>query len=193
MLGGIGECLLFPMKKERATLKIIIGSHNPAKIAAVKNVFASYNAEYIPLDVSSGVSSMPFSDDETIKGAENRALASLESGKGDMGIGLEGGVQETTQGLFLSNWGALAVKDMPPIIAGGARILLPEEIAVRLRAGEELGPVMDDYARKQNVRKKEGAIGIFTSGYIDRTDMFTHIMKLLAGQYDYKRDRNFSI
>lgn len=167
-------------------MKIIIGSHNPAKIAAVKNVFASYNAEFIQLDVPSGVSSMPFSDEETIKGAENRALASLESGKGDIGIGLEGGVQESKHGLFLSNWGALALQGMPPIIAGGARILLPDEIAERLRGGEELGPVMDEYARKQNVRKKEGAIGIFTNGYIDRTDMFTHIMKLLAGQYDYR-------
>lgn len=172
--------------KERISMRVVIGSKNPAKIEAVKNAFLNLQAEFISLDVSSGVNAMPFSDEETIKGAVNRAMASLENGDSDFGIGLEGGVQETSHGLFLSNWGALAAKGIPPIIAGGARILLPEEIAVRLRDGEELGPVMDDYARKQNVRKKEGAIGIFTNGFIDRAEMFTHIMKLLLGQYQFR-------
>ncbi|MDP4161754.1 MAG: DUF84 family protein [Bacillota bacterium] len=167
-------------------MKIIIGTHNPAKIAAVKNVFSDKGLEFVELSIPSGVSEMPFSDNETITGAVNRALASLEAGDGDIGIGLEGGVEETQHGLFLSNWGALASKNLPPIIAGGARILLPSEIAERLRAGEELGPVMDDYAKKQNVRKNEGAVGIFTNGFVNRAAMFTHIMSLLAGQYNYQ-------
>jgi non-canonical (house-cleaning) NTP pyrophosphatase len=96
-------------------------------------------------------------------------------------------VQETSQGLLLCNWGALASKDLEPIIAGGARLLLPDQIAKRLRAGEELGPVMDDYAKMKNVRKHEGAIGIFTNGMVNRIEMFTHIMNLLVGQYQYKR------
>jgi non-canonical (house-cleaning) NTP pyrophosphatase len=86
----------------------------------------------------------------------------------------------------LCNWGALASKNMEPIIAGGARFLLPYEVADRLRAGEELGPVMDDYAKKENVRKNEGAVGIFTNGLINRSEMFSHIMNLLVGQFYYK-------
>nr|WP_263325391.1 DUF84 family protein [Neobacillus sp. Marseille-Q6967] len=167
-------------------MKIIIGSNNPAKIAAVKSAFQYRQSEFLSLDIPSGVSEQPFSDEETIKGAINRALGALERGKGDIGIGLEGGVQETTYGLVLCNWGALASKELEPIIAGGARFLLPEEIAVRLRAGEELGPVMDDYAAKENVRKNEGAVGIFTNGLINRAGMFSHIMNLLVGQYHYK-------
>ncbi|WML45689.1 DUF84 family protein [Neobacillus sp. PS3-40] len=167
-------------------MKIIIGSKNPAKIMAVKNAFPE-DIEIISLDIPSGVRDQPFSDEETIKGAINRAMNSLHAALGDIGIGLEGGVQETTQGLFICNWGALVSKNMEPIIAGGARILLPEEIANRLRNGEELGPVMDDYVKIQNVRKHEGAVGIFTNGLINRVDMFTHIMNMLIGQYEYKQ------
>jgi len=167
-------------------MKIIIGSKNPAKINAVKNCFTE-NHEFVDLDISSGVNEQPFSDDETIKGAINRAIGALQHGNGDIGIGLEGGVQETSYGLFICNWGALVSNDREPIIAGGARIPLPEEVAVRLRAGEELGPVMEDYAKSKNVRKQEGAVGIFTNGMVNRSEMFTHVMNLLVGQY--KRSR----
>lgn len=168
-------------------MKIIIGSNNPAKIAAVKSAFSYQQVEFLSLDIASGVSEQPFSDEETIKGAMNRAVGALQKGKGDIGIGLEGGVQESDHGLLICNWGALAVNNMKPIIAGGARFLLPIEIADRLRAGEELGPVMEDYAQKENVRKKEGAVGIFTNGLINRTEMFAHIMSLLVGQYHYQK------
>lgn len=164
-------------------MKIIIGSQNPAKITAVKNCFSNEN-EFLALDVPSGVSGQPFSDDETIKGAINRAKAALNRGNGDIGIGLEGGVQETSFGLLICNWGAIISKEGQPIIAGGARLPLPEEIAIRLRAGEELGPVMEDYAKKKNVRKQEGAVGIFTNGMVNRSEMFTHVMHLLVGQYE---------
>ncbi|WP_251549647.1 DUF84 family protein [Neobacillus muris] len=168
-------------------MKIVIGSKNPTKIAAVNRGFASFEAEFVSLDVSSGVSDQPFSDEETIRGAINRAKAALTEGNGDIGVGLEGGVQETSLGLLLCNWGAIVTNDINPIVAGGARFLLPEEIAERLRAGEELGPVMDDYAKKQNVSKQEGAVGIFTNGMVNRADMFTHVMSLLVGQFAYQQ------
>ncbi|MFZ7944933.1 MULTISPECIES: DUF84 family protein [Bacillaceae] len=168
-------------------MKIIIGSKNPAKINAVKNSFADQETEFVSLDIPSDVGEQPFSDEETIRGAINRAVGALKQGNGDIGIGLEGGVQETSHGLLLCNWGALAAHNMEPIIAGGARFLLPEEIAVRLRAGEELGPVMEIFAKMKNVRKHEGAVGIFTNGMINRVDMFTHVANLLVGQYRYQQ------
>lgn len=165
-------------------MKIIIGSKNPAKIQAVQNAFLN-DYLYDMVDVPSGVSAQPFSDDETIRGAINRAENAIHTGNGEIAIGLEGGVHETSFGLMLCNWGALKLKGQPPFIAGGARILLPEEIAFRIRNGEELGPVMDEYANKQNIRKKEGSIGVFTNGKINRIEMFTHVTKLLAGQLEY--------
>ncbi|RTR29559.1 DUF84 family protein [Robertmurraya yapensis] len=165
-------------------MKVVIGTKNPAKIKAVEAAFEGYVAEFVSVNVASGVNEQPFSDEETIKGAVNRALAALEVG--DVGIGLEGGVHEHESGLFLCNWGALAVKGEAPFIAGGARIPLPEEIASKLRSGKELGPVMDEYAQKENIRKQEGAVGVFSNGRVDRAEMFSHVMKLLVGQYEYK-------
>lgn len=165
---------------------IAIGSENPAKVESVYNAVGTDENQIIAVNVPSGVSAQPFSDEETIKGAINRAKRSLMETNGQLGIGLEGGVVETPFGLFLCNWGALVTDNQDPIIAGGARIPLPEEIATRLRQGEELGPVMDEYTMKKNIRKKEGAIGVFTNEEISRIDMFEHIVKMLIGQYEYQ-------
>ena len=164
---------------------IAVGSNNPAKVDAVSNCLTSERYSVVPIDVPSGVSNQPFSDEETIEGAINRAKSSLLAAKADIGIGLEGGVVQTAFGLFLCNWGALVVDGEEPIIAGGARIKLPSSIAERLMNGEELGPVMDDYTKQNNVRHNEGAIGIFTKDAVSRRQMFEHIMLMLVGQYRF--------
>ncbi|SEM39186.1 inosine/xanthosine triphosphatase [Mesobacillus persicus] len=168
---------------------ISVGTKNPAKIAAVEAVFKDYSNDIVSVDTDSGVRAQPLSDDETIKGAVNRAVAAFKEFNADIGIGLEGGVHKSEAGLFLCNWGALKANGLEPIIAGGARIRLPDEIAERLLEGEELGPVMDEYTKRQNIRKKEGAVGVFTNGRVDRSEMFAHIIKLLLGQYEYQRNQ----
>ncbi len=168
-------------------LTVAIGTNNQAKINAVKEAFSHIPSDFSNHDVDSGVSSQPFSDSETIEGAINRAKGALKLGATSIGIGLEGGVVQTEYGLFLCNWGALVDIEGEPIIAGGARIKLPEEIAENLKQGKELGEVMVAFTNLKNIRQKEGAIGIFSNGYVSRTEMFLHVSKLLVGQYTYKR------
>lgn len=166
-------------------MNVAVGSLNQAKISAVEIALKELrfnDVTVLSVDAPSNVSDMPFSDVETMTGAKNRALSSLKHSSADMAIGLEGGVMETELGLFLCNWGALAHANQPIIYAGGARIQLPETVADRLREGEVLGQVMDDYCNKKDVSKQEGAIGIFTNGAIDRSSMFVHIVKMLIGQ-----------
>lgn len=166
-------------------MRVAIGSKNKTKIGAVENVFKSMNPEICAVNVPSGVSAQPFSDEETMVGAKNRAYAALMEAESDIGIGLEGGVMETSEGLLLCNWGALKLKDGSEFIASGARILLPEEISHGLRQGFELAHVIDEYTSKHDVRSNEGAIGIFTKSLVQREEMFIHIVKLLVGQYLY--------
>ncbi|MBM7704878.1 DUF84 family protein [Metabacillus iocasae] len=175
-------------------MRIGIGTTNPTKVNAVEQAIRTEGASFWPVKVDSGVSAQPFSDDETIKGAINRAEAARQAGNAHIGIGLEGGVVETHDGLFLCNWGALVSSSIKkPIIAGGARILLPAEIAEALqKEGVELAQVMDSYTKKMNVRQKEGAIGIFTNGQVNRTKMFTHIVEMLYGQYQFQSKQNES-
>lgn len=166
-------------------MKIIVGSKNPTKIKAVQNIFKTTKVNF--LDVSSNVSSQPFSDEETRRGAINRATQCAKSSSGANGIGLEGGVMYIDQQLYLCNWGALVTPDDKVFTASGARILLPEEIATQLERGNELGQLMDNYALKTEVSKKEGAIGIFTNNVITRKEMFEHVVLLLKGQWEYSK------
>ncbi|MFC7686780.1 DUF84 family protein [Ureibacillus sp. GCM10028918] len=164
---------------------VAIGTKNKAKTAAIQNILNCYFDEikYIQADVSSNVSEQPFSNAETRQGAINRARNTLEAKKADLNFGLEGGVQEIGDEMYCTNWGAVALNDGTVISAAGAQFLLPEEIAKELRAGKELGPVMDVYTKQQDTRSGSGAVGIFTAGLVDRTEMFEHIVKLLIGQY----------
>lgn len=171
-------------------MNIVVGSMNETKIRAAEeacNELGIY-ANICSLDAPSGVGAMPMTDDETMEGALGRASYCLaEKRESQVGIGMEGGVTETPYGLFLCNWGALAERGKAPLFAGGAKIQLPETIALRIRRGEELGPVMDDYCNSHGVRSRQGAIGIFTNERVDRTGMFRHIMLLLMGQYEKRK------
>ncbi|UOQ46113.1 DUF84 family protein [Halobacillus salinarum] len=166
-------------------MNVYIGSQNPTKKAAVKSEFPE--DEIIGVDVESKVSAQPFSDEETLEGAINRARECAAMKKADLGIGLEGGVMEIGEDLYLCNWGALIDHRENLYTASGARIRLPDEIKKELEKGLELGEVMDRYTAKQNVRKNEGAIGIFTNGAIIREEMFQHIVRLLKGQWEFDR------
>ncbi|WP_099158811.1 DUF84 family protein [Virgibacillus ndiopensis] len=168
-------------------MKITIGSKNPTKIAAVQTIFP--NANVTNLDAPSHVSAQPFSDEETRQGAINRAKTCVKENPNSIGVGLEGGVMYIDEELYLCNWGALVDHKQTIYTASGARILLPPEIQTQLAKGMELGDIMDQYAQKKEVRKKEGAIGIFTNEIVSREEMFVHVVKLLRGQWEfYNRD-----
>ncbi|GEN88002.1 DUF84 family protein [Oceanobacillus sp. FSL W8-0428] len=162
---------------------VIIGSKNPTKVEAVRNVFSNF--EVNSLEVPSNVSVQPFSDEETRIGAINRAKGCISGEAGSIGIGLEGGVMYVDDTLFLCNWGALATADGELFTASGARIALPKEFEKELKTAGELSVVMDAYTKKENVRSHEGAIGIFTNNLVSREDMFTHVVQLLKGQLDF--------
>ncbi|GGM26333.1 NTPase [Paraliobacillus quinghaiensis] len=163
-------------------MAIIIGSKNPTKVKAVQEVFN--NQIVYAEDVPSNVSNQPLSDEETLMGASNRAKQAIDLNNAEIGIGLEGGVMELDGMTYLCSWGAMIDKKGVQFNASGARIPLPIEITEGLRQGKELGDLMDLYAQKQDVRKNEGAIGIFTNNLIGRKEMFVHILKLMKGQHE---------
>lgn len=160
-----------------------VGSTNPAKVEAVKEVFPSARE----MKVESGVSDQPMSDEETRTGALQRARACVKNGA-QVGIGLEGGVMESDEGLLSVNWGALVDENGIEIVASGARYPLPPEIAEALHIGKELGDVIDVFTERKDVRKKEGAVGIFTNGQMTRRELYVHLVRLLSGQYLYAKE-----
>jgi inosine/xanthosine triphosphatase len=153
---------------------IAVGSKNPAKLRAVKHTVLRVwpDAAIEGIDVPTGVSDMPMSDAECIDGARNRARAARKIADADLGIGLEGGVNQEPAGLMLLGWVVITHKDGREGIASTARLPLPTVIAERVLAGEELGPVMDDILNETRSNHRGGAIGALTAGLVPRTDAF---------------------
>ncbi|WP_277553580.1 inosine/xanthosine triphosphatase [Halobaculum limi] len=162
-------------------MRIGVGSGNPVKCEATERAVAGADgfgddATVEACPVPSGVSEQPRGTAETRTGARNRAMAVLDadsSGAGyDLGVGIEGGVA-TLDGddgnLFLVMWAVVSDGDRVGV-GSGPSLVLPESIAGRVRAGEELGPVMDDVLDESGVARNQGAAGALTGGRVDRTD-----------------------
>lgn len=130
------------------------------------------DAIVIPVDVATGVSEMPMSDAESLAGAKNRAQAALAQAQADLGVGLEGGVNPEPIGLVLHGWVVVVDGHGRTGIGGAGRLPLPETIARRVLAGEELGPVMDAVLGQTEVRKQGGAVGALTAGLVLRQEAF---------------------
>ncbi|MCK9536129.1 MAG: DUF84 family protein [Bacilli bacterium] len=161
-----------------------LGSLNKVKLAASKEILKDY--EVIGMSVESGVGKQPLSDKATIAGAFNRAQALPKDG---LRLGLEAGVQMHGDILFLVNWGVLFDEDDIPYYAGGTRIPLPDFIKQSLfEEKKELAEIMDRYLCTNDIKQKEGAIGYFTASMVKRKEIFTHIVKLLYGQYIKRRE-----
>ena len=157
-------------------MEIAVGTRNPAKINAVKDSVSSFysDAKIIPIEVASGISEMPRSEEESLEGAFNRARNALEKTGADIGMGLEGHTTETRYGMLLVGLCVAIDKDGNIGIGHNGGILLPENVAERVRKGEVLGPVMDSISGEKNMNKKGGAIGYFTEGRITRREIFGH-------------------
>jgi inosine/xanthosine triphosphatase len=153
-------------------MKIAVGSTNPVKVEAARSVIERLWPEAIVtgVDVHPGVRAMPMSDLKCRTGARNRALAARELATADLGIGIEGGVQEDNGVLMLTAWTVIVNGQGLEGMGGSGRIPLPESIAARVRAGEELGWVMDDVLNDKNVKQKGGAVGAFTAGLVSRQE-----------------------
>jgi len=166
-------------------MKIAIGSQNPVKIEAVKDGLSKAfpRSDFIPVEVESGVPDQPMGDDETTKGAINRAKRAVEATGADIGIGLEGGVVETDHGMMNTVWVAIVDGKGKISLGGGLHAHLPEQVAVKIRKGMELGRAMDEMTGKQNTKQKEGAIGILTKGLIDRKDAYESLVRLASTKF----------
>lgn len=175
------------MMKRGVEMEFIIGSENQAKVKATEIVIATYypGANLKAKHTHSNVSSQPMSDEETMRGAINRAVNVQSENPNAIGIGLEGGVKKIKDTLYICNWGAIILQDGHILTAGGAEIPLPKEIAKEIEDGKELGPVIEQYFKQKGIRQKEGAMGMLTAGAVTRIELFTHILQLLFGQLRY--------
>lgn len=160
-------------------MKVLVGSTNPVKLNSVRRVFERVwgEVEVVGVSVSSGVDEQPRSEEETVRGAINRAREAIKHG-GDYGVGLEGGVYEQDGKLFECAWCAVVSNDDREGLGGGLRFELPPKVAKKIKEGGELGPVMNEFLDREDVKKQEGAVGVLTKKHVTRTSGYMQIVYL---------------
>ncbi|HEY8488811.1 MAG TPA: inosine/xanthosine triphosphatase [Thermaerobacter sp.] len=151
---------------------IAVGSTNPTKVEAVRQVAAAAwpAVQVLGRDVPSGVRAQPLGTAETEAGARQRARRVLEAvPEADLGVGLEGGVDPG--GFLLS---ACCVRDRwgRESVAWSLRMPLPPQVVRAVLDGEELGPLLERLGGVPGIGRGPGAVGLFTRGLVDRTQLW---------------------
>lgn len=157
--------------------EIVVASTNPVKINATKEAFDLMFPEeehnYKGVSVPSEVSDQPMSDEETLKGAINRARNARETvTNGDYWIGIEGGVTKSKHGLEAFAWIAIYDRDERIGVAKTSTFILPNKIAELVHGGMELGLADDKVFGNENSKQKNGTVGALTNNVVDRTKYY---------------------
>jgi len=170
---------------------IVVASVSPAKVDAVQRAVerigaidrAFSKATVRTLDVTGLAPAMPMSDRETLDGAKLRARTATRGlTQPFIAIGLEGGLSADPI-MTLTSWAAATDGTRWGYGAGG-RIVLPEAVMTQVRAGRELGDVIDELAGA-SIRSTRGAWGWLTKDLVGRkTALLTATLAALAPFYN---------
>jgi inosine/xanthosine triphosphatase len=157
-------------------MKIVVGSKNPAKVEAVREILQDYphlkDAEVVGVDVSSGVSDQPKSLEETLTGATNRARSVFTDC--DYSVGIESGVMPVP----LTKSGYMDLTTCA--IYDGSEFHLGLSSAWEFPDKEVMRSVVEDgldlnqavhkagMTTDANIGSSNGAISLVTKGRLDR-------------------------
>jgi inosine/xanthosine triphosphatase len=157
-----------------------VGSTNPAKVEAVRRILARLapGCTLEAIDVPSGVGAMPLGEAEVRAGAEARARAALERTGVEVAFGLEGGAILDGDRAWLTAHVFALTRDGQSGEAAWGRMLLPRVAAERMRAGNELGDIIDDLFDRKESKRRGGAVGLLTAGAVSRTDAFADLVAM---------------
>ncbi|HET9015571.1 MAG TPA: inosine/xanthosine triphosphatase [Thermomicrobiaceae bacterium] len=156
--------------------RVALGSLNPAKRAAVERAVDSLlpGAAVAAVEVPSGVPAQPRGDEETARGARERADRARAALDADYGVGVESGVTAGPGGaLYVVAWAAAVDRAGRVAYGGSERFPLPAPVAAALGTGSgvELGAVIDDLVGEPGLARREGGISVLTGGRRERPAM----------------------
>jgi inosine/xanthosine triphosphatase len=166
-----------------ASMKIVVASENPVKLAATREAFATLlpdaMLEMIPTSVASGVSEQPSSDAETRRGARNRAANAREQQPdADYWVGLEGGIEVFEELLMAFAWMVIVDRSGRLSDARSATLPLPPAVKKLIAGGMELGDANDQVFATVNSKQGGGAYGLLTDGLYTRESIYTQTLIL---------------
>ena len=172
-------------------LLIVVASTSPAKVDAVRSAIEriekidpTFRKTTIrTLSVGDAAPAMPMTDRETLDGARSRAAAAARTATAPfLAIGLEGGLSSEPLPT-LTSWVAVTDGERWGFGSGG-RIVLPDAVLAQVKAGRELGDVIDEMAGA-NIRGTKGAWGWLTRDLVGRRHaLLTATLAALAPFYN---------
>ncbi|MGI9204174.1 MAG: inosine/xanthosine triphosphatase [Woeseiaceae bacterium] len=164
-------------------MRVVVASHNPVKVAAVRQAFAAHfdtgKFEFESVSVESGVGDQPQDDAETRRGARNRVNAAATScPDADFCVGLEGGIETIDDHLMAFAW--MAIRARTGRISEARTVTLPLPDAVRdlVREGMELGDANDRVFATSNSKQQGGAFGLLTNGRYTREGVYAQALTI---------------
>lgn len=169
-------------------LHVAVGTENKAKLQAVESVFKTVFGDVIieGIAAKSGISEQPLTDEESIRGAINRADGALKQVQtAEYGVGLEGNVVETSGHMFLRGWVAIKNRSGDIGLGHSGGLQLPEVIRAQINDGKELGPLLQEMLddKDNRVRHTLGTNGVLTDGIYTRVDEFTHAAQCALARF----------
>jgi inosine/xanthosine triphosphatase len=167
-------------------MRIAVGSTNPAKLAPVHETFSRHfqQIDVIGLDVSSDVSEQPVTDEETFRGARNRAIRALETAlDASFGVGIESGLQRCSYGWLEHSLIVILSREGTIGIGASAGVVLPDQVIERVCSGETLEQVIDDYFGTHRIGEGIGMFGLLTDGTVTRAHGIQHGVALALARF----------
>ncbi len=166
-------------------IRIRVASKNPVKVTAAhqafNQVFPNHTIHCEGMETESGVADQPMTENETRLGAQNRiryCRAHDTNKEEDYFVSMEGGVDDFEEGAATFAYVAIAGRDGKIHTGRSANLPIPDAVYLRLKNGEELGDVMDDLFKTDNVKQKGGAIGLLTNHRATRESTYTQALIL---------------
>jgi inosine/xanthosine triphosphatase len=153
-------------------MMVAVGSLNSAKIEAARLAFSAlWPAGVLNVrgcDVSSGVAAQPMTDADTIRGARNRAAATIGIVPADYAVGIEGGLQQTDGCWFNSGWAVVVDQTGREGLGSTLRMPVPRPLMDLVLAGRALGEACDQVFDVGGGQRTEGFVGAMTGNAIHR-------------------------
>ena len=167
-------------------MKFVLSSTNAAKRQATEVLLREVYGDDCSLecvDVDSGVSATPTTDDEGIQGALQRiAHAAAQLPDRDGYFGLEGIITTNRYGTFLCGWAV--VKLQSGVIGYGcsAKVRLPDELMHGFDSFRQLSDLTAAaYPDRAAALPTQGTNGVITNGMYTRVDEFTDALRCALG------------
>ncbi|KAF6521494.1 hypothetical protein HZS61_015752 [Fusarium oxysporum f. sp. conglutinans] len=161
---------------------VVVASNNIPKIKATRDGFTQMlpdSYDFRGISVDSNVSDQPFSDEETLRGATNRAQnAQAARIEADFWVGIEGGVETHNGSICSFAWIVVFGKDGKVGKARTSAYFLPERTCQLLKDGVELGHADDMVFGQTDSKNKQGSVGLLTGGVVDRAAYYTQAVIL---------------